>query len=365
MKNNMTRKLSLLAMLVALPLALSAQDDDMYFVSSKKKAEPKVTRQQESHTASTNAEGARWQQTPEAEANADYHTGQLRDVDEYNRRGAGRQVLARLDGDTLYVQGQDSLEQKEYLVRYENQYVADEPYADDYYFATRLHRYYGYYHYDPFMWDICYGWYDPWYDPWYGWYGPYYRHGWYSWNTWGWGWGYYHTGWHHGWDYGWHHGWGHAAPYYSYHAYHSYRPGGSASANGGRRAGSLRGGNLTSSGRAYAAPARGGRNTVSTSRSTIGADGRRYSTTPSRSQSRQASTSTRSTTRSTTTTSRSTSRNNTYTAPSRSSSSRSSSGSYSSGTRSSGSSSGGFSGGRSGGGFSGGGSRGGGGRGGR
>lgn len=336
----MTRKILLLTAILALPFAIYAQNDDMYFVSSKKKSisEKKTV---EKRTLKNNNESP-WRDAEDV----DYHSGALRDVDEYNRRGSSqRQVLARLEGDTLYVDSPDTLEQKEYLVRYEQNYAVDEPYNDDYYFSTRLSRYHGFYHYDPFMWDICFGWYDPWYDPWYGWYGPYYRHGLYSWCSWGWGWGHCHLGWHHGWGPGWHHGWAPAAPP------RPHRPGGSAVANGGQRPGGGRGA-VTSSrgGRNYAtasrsnmASSRGGRNAGVTSSPSRGnrmpanQNGGRYNSSSRGSRS-----------------------SSTYSTPSRSSRSSSSSSSYSSPSR--GSSGGGFSGGsRGGGGFSGGGSRGGGG----
>lgn len=321
--------------ILALPFAIYAQNDDMYFVSSKKKSE-KASKENRSRRA----EASPWADTEEA----DYHTGSLRDVDEYNRRGASqRQVLARLEGDTLYVDSPDTLDQKEYLVRYEDNYAVDEPYNDDFYFSTRLSRYHGFYHYDPFMWDICYGWYDPWYDPWYGWYGPYYRHGWYSWYSWGWGWGHCHLGWHHGWGPGWHHGWAPAAPP------RPYRPGGSAVANAGRRPGSATGGRVSSSrgGRNYATASRGGATGGRSSRGTAvspSESGRRYTegvrySAPSRgsrsSSQRYSGTP-------------STSNRGSYSSPSRSS--RSSGGSVSSGGFSGGSRGGGFSGGGGGGG---------------
>ena len=177
----------LMLALVVMPMAIHAQTDDMYFVPSKaKKAEEKVEKKVVERVVDP---------APETEAEeADYHSGSLRDVDEYNRRGS-RQVLARLDGDTLYVQQADTLPDKEYLVRYQDEdYYADSEFRDDYYYAMRLHRYHGFYYRDPFLWDVCFGWYDPWYDPWYGWYGPYYRFGWCAWDSWGWGWGYHYPG---------------------------------------------------------------------------------------------------------------------------------------------------------------------------
>ena len=317
----MTHRMFLMVAILALPFAIYAQNDDMYFVSSKKNTAKKALRQSEK-TASP------WDGMEEA----DYSTGDLRDVDEYNRRGnSQRKVLARLEGDTLYVDSPDSLQQKEYLVRYADDYAVDQSYNDDYYFSARLSRYHGFYHYDPFMWDICYGWYDPWYDPWYGWYGPYYRHGWYSWCHWGWGYGHCHLGWYHGWGPGWHNGWAPAAPP------RTHRPGGSALANGGRRPGgdrstasSSRGGrNYATAPRGGATSSRGNAATASSSRSSRQQSGGRY-TTPSRESRGSYTTPSRSS-------------RSTYSAPSRSSSSSSS---FSSPSRGGGGRSGGGRGGR-------------------
>ena len=329
----MTRKMIFLMAILALPFAIYAQNDDMYFVSSKKKSANK-------EKTVENKSSARRSASPWADVeDADFHTGKLRDVDEYNRRG-NRQVIARLDGDTLYVHSPDSLEQKEYLVRYEENYAVDDPYIDDYYYSARLSRYHGFYHFDPFMWDICYGWYDPWYDPWYGWYGPYYRHGWYSWSTWGWGWGHCHLGWHHGWGPGWHHGWAPAAPP------RPMRPGGSALANGGRRPGAGTGSvSASRGGRNYASASRSGSVSSRTNRGSGGVVGSQ----PSRSQSgvRYNAPSRGSRSSSTYSTPSNNRSSSTYSAPSRST--RSSGGSFSGGS-SGGSRGGGFSGGGGGGG---------------
>ncbi len=317
--------------ILALPFAIYAQNDDMYFVSSKKKIDQKAERSERSQTRHRDASSA-WEGTEDA----DYHTGSLRDVDEYNRRGSS-QVRARLQGDTLYVQSNETLPEQEYVVRYEDNYAVDEPYCDDYRFSMRLSRYHGFYHYDPFMWDVCYGWYDPWFDPWYGWYGPYYRHGWYSWCDWGWGWGHAHLGWHHGWGPGWHHGWGPAAPP------RPQRPGGSAFANNGRRPGTV-GSTPNRGGRNYASASRGGRGgsgVVDSGARRPSSSSGRYNV-PSTSGNRRGS--------------------STYTAPSRGSRNSSTYSAPSRSNRSSGSvsSGGGFSGGsRGGGGFSGGGGGGG------
>ena len=173
-----------LLMLLAVCFSASAQDDDMYSFSSKKKT------QQSAYTTTR-------QVTPdysddEGDANADYHTGQLRDVDEYNRRGPAQQgdnPSYRLGGDTLLVENAPAGSS---LSGYDAGY--DDGYYDglvdgDFYYTSRLARYRSFRLYDPYVWDYCYGWYDPWYDPWYGgWHHPHYYGG------------YYHGG------YGWHGG---------------------------------------------------------------------------------------------------------------------------------------------------------------
>ena len=206
----MKTRMMFLLVLSALPLTMLAQstDDDMYFVPGKKKAKTEKT-----------VKPIRVDTTPvesSADADADYHTGKLRNVDEYNRRGGSSsdKVTTRLVGDTLYVSTVDS-SGNAVASRYAPGEKMDEAYGvdpessdryrdeagyydDDYYYSSRLYRFRGRYFYDPFMWDICYGWYDPWYDPWYGWYMPYYHYGYYSWFDWGWGWHH-----HPGWDCGW------------------------------------------------------------------------------------------------------------------------------------------------------------------
>ena len=172
-----------LLMLLAICFSASAQDDDMYSFSSKKKGQANTTASVQSSTSSS-----AWD---ESDANADYHTGQLRDVDEYNRRGPGSQAGTpsyEFRGDTLLVK---TVPEQSEMSGYDEGYYAG--YSDgfndgDYYYTSRLARYRGFRLYDPYIWDYCYGWYDPWYDPWYGWYGPYYRYGYYSWYDWGWGW---------------------------------------------------------------------------------------------------------------------------------------------------------------------------------
>lgn len=183
----MKRNLLTLIMAVCLPVLTFAQsDDDMYFVPKKKKAETKTVSR--SSVKTPVREYVATGNVADADTASDYHTGQLRDVDEYNRRGS-QQVRTRLVGDTLYVtsedgsvtayaDGEDSQAERDYR---NSEYYYDDDY-DDYRYAMRLRRYHGVYFYDPFYSDLLYGWYDPWYyswyspwhSSWYGWYDPWY-----------------------------------------------------------------------------------------------------------------------------------------------------------------------------------------------
>ena len=215
-----------LLLVLGLSVTVHAQDvdDDMYFVSSKKKAAKAVVKVP--RTYSTSSSHSAWDNS---DSDADYHTGQLRDVDEYNRRGRGAdssQVVARLVNDTLYVYSNDSTGQQ--VRSYGNEYDSANRYydEDEYIYAVRLGRYHSVHIIDPWYWDYTYGWYDPWYDPWYGWYAPYYRPGFY--------WGWYHRP---GWSFSW--GYGPYYPHYHYPHYHGgyvyHRPSHQPYRNGGQR----------------------------------------------------------------------------------------------------------------------------------
>jgi len=195
----MRRNLLALIVAVCLPVLTFAQsaDDDMYFVP-KKKTE---TKDKKGTLVKTPVHEVKVEDGASAVGDtSDYHTGQLRDVDEYNRRGS-QQVRTRLVGDTLYVVTDDG-EETVYAAGDDtpvesgsqmSEYYYDDDY-DDFHYATRLRRYHGVYLYDPFYADFAYGWHDPWY---YSWYDPW-RYSW-SW----------HGHWHNPW-YGWYGGfsWG-------------------------------------------------------------------------------------------------------------------------------------------------------------
>ena len=360
-RRDMKARTLLFVAMAAMSLNGIAQDD-MYFVPKKKsKTEKNVsTSSTEKNLVRKDGNGAP----------VEYYTGQLRDVDDYNRRGkTGRNVTIMTETDTFEVDESRLVmdEQGNYVLAADNGRKAPrlndgyyDDYYDDYLYSARLSRFHGYGYpyyaiYDPFYYDPYYSFY---YDPWY--YGSY-------WNWYG-GWhGYY--SWYNPWYYG--YGWGgHYAWYPTYH-HHSTSGGGTPhrGMNGGRgyasNGGSLRG--TSSSSRGYTSSRTAGnaltnRGTSYGSRGDRGAargtvSNRSINTTPRSSSYGSSSRTTVTTPRTTSSSSRSFS---TSSSRSSSSSSSRSGGGFSSSSRSGG----GFSGGSSsrGGGGS---SRGGGGRGGR
>lgn len=236
-------------MCLVLPLNLTAQDDDdMYFVPKKssKTMRTVVTYDEDDFS--------------DQPSNPDYHIGRLRDADEYNRHGhnsAGDKVYGEIyaGNDTLYITEQDLRDS-----------MRDEYANEDYGCTCRLVRFGGGLR-NPYYWDYYYNWaydpffYDPFfYDPWYygpcyyGWYGPYYgpwyRRGWYGWNScYGW------IGYHGGWGYvGWRtHYYGnyypsyrHGGYYYSRGSYHRADGIALGRGTGGRTGGANRYGGISS-----------------------------------------------------------------------------------------------------------------------
>ncbi len=212
----MKKKTILWSLLAVLPVMGFAQsDDDMYFVPKKSKTEATA------FAAASSTRHSEIQNTEDKEV-AEYYSGALRDVDEYNRRsGSGRTVTIITDTDTFNIdESQLTLnEEGKYViapqVEEQNEAPSYYDYDDDFAYSVRLARfhgigypYYGYGLYSPWHYDSWY--YDPWYYGWRGWYGGYY--GWYD-------------PWYTGWYY----------PYH-YHYYHGgyYAGGGYRTFNGGR-----------------------------------------------------------------------------------------------------------------------------------
>ena len=198
----MKKQLILMLLLGALPLSMMAQDDDLYFVPSKKEAQ-KVEK-----SISYNDRPA-------------YYVGSNRNVDEYNRRGRFRSSYQKIGTDSL---GNDIIEFQVGSGLYPDTTYVDTAWVsprqqdfysgdDEYVYTRRMNRWDNWYGwYDPFYyrhWGYMgygyYGWYDPWlYDSWYyGWYDPWYY---------GYGWPYY--GYYGYYGYGW--------PYYGYYGYYGY-----------------------------------------------------------------------------------------------------------------------------------------------
>ena len=176
----MMNKMMVSLLLGALPLTMMAQDDDMYFVPSKKSA-VRATSVNDGPTST-------------------YYSGSSRSVDDYNRRGGGSyyQVIANdTTGNDIIdfsaVQGvyPDSAQTEDFALTRQmsrwDGYTPAETYWQGYsdgrsdalwhspwYYSSFYPWYdsYWYWH-DPWSYRH-YGWYSPWYDPWY--YGGYYWH---------------------------------------------------------------------------------------------------------------------------------------------------------------------------------------------
>ena len=192
----MTMKNRFLVSLIlgALPLTMLAQDDDMYFVPSKKKVE------RESATYVV--------------PRSTYYSGSNRSVDEYNRRGTGSSYYQVLPTDSagndiinfsgeLGVYPDSTSEQDFALTRQMARYDGYEPsiaYQEGYrdgtrdswhspwYYSSFYSSYYpwydSYWYWNDPWYYRHYGWYSTWYDPWYYdryyWYGPRWYGGYYG-----------------------------------------------------------------------------------------------------------------------------------------------------------------------------------------
>ena len=171
------KKIALFSALLALPLSMMAQDDDMYFVPTK---------------ANKNREAATYGMPKDT-----YYTGSDRSVDDYNRRpwqlepvdSAGNDVIdftatRGVYPDSVSQDGDYQLTRR--MTRFDD-YTPSQAYWDGYRDGSWA---------SPWYYNSWYSWYDPvwyWDSPWY--YGP--RYGWYS--------SWYYVGYHRPWGYyGWH-----------------------------------------------------------------------------------------------------------------------------------------------------------------
>lgn len=165
----MKAKAITLMLLSALCFSANAQDDDMYFMSSKKKAQKSTTSATMQSQSATSGDSY-------SNTHVDYHIGQLRDVDEYNRRTTARSgstASYRFSGDTLYVSTEASQDSTtSYEEGYSDGYY-DGLYDGDYTYSTRIIRYHSPHPYDPLFWDVTHR--GP--EPLLGWHGPLHHHG--------------------------------------------------------------------------------------------------------------------------------------------------------------------------------------------
>lgn len=190
--------LSLMAAFV-LPLSVTAQDDDMYFVPTKEN----VAQQRSSYGIPPRT----------------YYSGSMRDVDEYNRRGSSYQYIVGDSSDVIMFDSvpgiyPDSLSDFQ-LTREMTRWDGYAP-ADSYWEGYDQGRRDSWGWHSPWYYSSYYPWYsswyyDPWYDPWYySWYG-----GWYD--PWYWRYGGYYS-WYRPWYYGGYY-YGGGGGYVSHHAY--------------------------------------------------------------------------------------------------------------------------------------------------
>lgn len=213
----MKAKILFMTLMAGMPLAGFAQVDDMYFVPQKE--EPKKTSTVVVTYEDTHHPTAADEHVPETVEEAHYATGEVRDVDEYNRRGRWTGEDGLPDDSLAYA---DSTEVE----------AEGEGSGDEYACSKRILRFcaptVGVAVSSPLYWDLCYGpnsiYWDVYDDGIYAYafpsswstfyWGPYYSWGW-GWSYWGWG-GPWYAGWYDPWYWRpyWHHylHWGHPGP---------------------------------------------------------------------------------------------------------------------------------------------------------
>ena len=186
------KKLLLISMLIgAMPVAMMAQDDDLYFVPKKKKAQVEQVKDYAPVVAPQ----------PKAKSSYEVIDGDTTKLD----------VIDFTEGKGIYPA--DTLEAEDYaltkkMMRFDDYDVSDNAAFWAGYNAGRSQWAW----HSPWYYSrYGYGWYDPWYSPWYNysWYGGYYSPWYYSW----------YDPWYYGWYdpyYAW--GW----PYYGHYGYYGY-----------------------------------------------------------------------------------------------------------------------------------------------
>lgn len=231
-------------MMVCLPALVMAQsaDDDLYFIP-KKKTEKKQEVKQEVRPATTKQTNTTVYAAPGSTVVVKDVKGNVRDVDEYNRRYTSRDNNFLLENDTLYIEEKPLNERGEWINGFEGS-------QSDYEYAMRIVRFrnprYAIPVSSPLYWDVVYGAYPSWdwnvYDDgFYAYVFPTYTNRlWWDWrwnypygSSWGFSWGW-HSPWHYNswYDYGYwggywggHYAW-HHHHYYPHHHYPHYGWGG-------------------------------------------------------------------------------------------------------------------------------------------
>ncbi|WP_373837864.1 hypothetical protein, partial [Bacteroides heparinolyticus] len=230
--------LSLFALCLPWTLVAQSVDDDLYYVPSKKKKEvkqeKKVAEPMEEIVIKSDAPTTVYSSRGNTTVVVKERKGNVRDVDEYNRRYDSRNNNFVMENDTLYIEEKEQPELDGEWIG--NRFEGSE---DDYEYATRIIRFrnprYAISISSPLYWDVVYGlnswewnvytdglyayafptftnrlWWNWRYNS-HGWWGGYPYYGW-GWNGW------YSPGWSFGWS-GWYGGgwWG-----YHHHHYHPY-----------------------------------------------------------------------------------------------------------------------------------------------
>lgn len=204
--NDMKKIVVLLVSALCLPLSMMAQsvEDDLYFVPSKEKQEKAETPVRK---ATTNQVKSNIYVSPGTKVVVKDSKGNVRDVDEYNRRYDARENDFEVDNDTLYIKEKSQPDLDGEWVNGEFNGT-----QDDYEYAQRIIRFrnprFAISASSPLYWDIVYG-YNSW--DW-----NVYNDGFYAYafptfsNPLWWDWRYNSWGWNSNW------GWGWSSPYYSW-----------------------------------------------------------------------------------------------------------------------------------------------------
>lgn len=148
-------------MMACLPFVALAQsaDDDLYFIPKKKSAEKKQEVKKEVKVVPQKQNTTTVYAAPGSTVVVKDVKGNVRDVDEYNRRYSARENDFSMDNDTLYIEEKPVNERGEWV----NQFQGSQ---EDYEYAMRIVRFrnprYAIPVSSPLYWDVVYGAYPSW-----------------------------------------------------------------------------------------------------------------------------------------------------------------------------------------------------------